>query len=325
MSLVASLFSIAARGGLKVGFILLTVSLFTGLVVAVQSTSHSYASEAQVLKEISGSPSLAVTYEPMTPNGLRVEVAAVKLNGYAVILVATKDLQRYLALHRSTVEGEYPKNGEILLGEKLKSLLQGDTLTVQGERLNVSGFISSPAHLSSATLLTPDTMETLGINTTTLYYEEAPEGCEASVAEAPSSASLVQAVTKEVLDALTLATLLLYAMLTLTCVIQGYNATHESRRVLKVFSALGTSNGRMTASLCVLALAMSGGGVALGYALGTMASAFASSLLSITLGLPYIKPIASLNLVYWLSSAFATSSIALMVGLSRGYTGVDGS
>ncbi len=325
MSLVTSLLSITARGGLKVGFTLLAISLFTGLVVAVQSISHSYASEASILKEISRSPELTVSYEPWTQNAVKVEVATVKLNGTIIILVASKDLEQFLSLHGSKVKGEYPKNGENLLGERLKPLLQGSTLTIEGQLLNVSGFIRNPFHISSAILLTPNTMAALGIKTTTLYYERATEGSTTSLAEAPSSASLVQAVSKEVSDSLTLVTLLFYALLAITCMIQGYNAAHESRRVLEVFSALDTPGGRMATSLCVLALAISGGGMAFGYALGIMGSAFASSFMSVTLGVPYIKPIASLQLTYWLTSAFTVSSIALAVGLVRGYSSVDGS
>jgi len=323
MSLVMSLLSIAARGGLKVSFILLTISLFTGLIVAVQSISYSYANEALILKEISRSPKLAVSHKPRTGASLRVEVAAVRLNGHIVILVAPEDVERYIALHGSRVDDEYPGKGEILVGERLKPLLQGAGLTVQGKPLNVSGFILAPIHLSSVILLTSETMRTLGVETTTLYYEEA-EGPGMGLTEAPSSASLVRTVTEEVLNTLTLSTLLLYAILALTCMIQGYNVVHESRRVLEIFSDLGAPRGRMTTSLCVASLAMSGGSVALGYALGITASAFASSIISVTLGLPYIKPIASLHLIYCLCLAFATSSIALASGLVRGYSSVDG-
>lgn len=324
MSLPLSLLSIAARGGLRVSFILLTISLFTGLVVVVQSISCSYASEAQILKEISRTPNLAVSYEPKGGNALRVETTSINLNGQVIIMVASENLERYVALHGAKMEGEYPKNREALLGEKLKPHLQDATLSVEGQLLNVSGFIHAPVHLSSAILLTPDTLKTLEVESTTFYYEEVTEPCETSLAEAPSSGSLVQTVIKEVLDLFTVITLLIYSMLALTCITQGYNTVHESKQVLEVFSALGTSSKRMAASLCVLALIMTGGGVALGYAVGIMTSAFASSLVSITLNLPYIKPIADLYLIYWLGLAFTTSSIAVASGFIKGYFSIDG-
>jgi hypothetical protein len=323
MSLASSLLSITARGGLKTGFILLTISLFTGLVVAVQSMSYSYASEAAILKEISRNPNLLVSYETKGQDALKVQLASVNVNGYTIIIVASKDLEQYVILQKVKMEGEYPRNGEILAGEKLKPLLQNGMLLVEGQLLNVSGFVSAPVYLSSAILLTSETMEILGIDTIILYYEEATESSETDLGEAPSSASLVQAVTKEVLNSLTLVTILLHAMLALTCITQGYNAAHESKVILEVFSALGTSGKKMAASLCVLALAITSGGMVLGYAFGIMTSAFASSLMSLTLGLPYIKPIASLHLICWLGSAFTISFITVTGGLVKGYFSVD--
>lgn len=157
----------------------------------------------------------------------------------------------------------------------------------------------------------------------TLYYSRAVEGSGLRLAEAPSSMALVGGVTREALTSLDSVAHLLVSMLILTCIVQGYNTAHESRRVLRVFSTLGASRRMMALSLTLLALTLSLVGVSVGFSLGVLASALISSLLSLWLGLPYIKPVAGPTLLNWMGYILASSLAALSIGFLRGY-GFDG-
>lgn len=298
---------------------MLTISLFTGLVTAAQVMALSYAREASILREISLSPRVVVDREP-GKDALKVEAAALKLMDNIVMVFAVDSPDQFLSLYGSKVEGAKPGIGEVLVGEGLKPLVRDGTILIQGHTLRASGYISSPPHLSSAIILTPETMRILGVETSTLYIRKPVEETEVRLTEAPSSKALVRGVTEEVLSSLNLITLLLISMLILTCVIQGYNAAHESRRVLRVFTALGSPKRSMAASLIILALMLSLIGVAVGFSLGMVSSALTSSILSVWLGLPYIKPVAGPESLPWVGYILASALTSLSIGLLRGYS-----
>lgn len=319
MSILRTLIATASRGGLKVGFILLTISLFTGLVVAVQVTARSYATEASILKEISLNPKMGVHKEPRR-DALRVGVTALRLMDRTVMVFAVEDPGQFLNLHGAKLEGFKPMRGEAIIGVRLKPLTRNSSLPIMGHTLRVSGYIPSPNHLSSAIILTPETLGMLGLESSTLYYERPVMESGVRLTEAPSSKALVEGVKEEALSSLNLITLLPISMLTLTCMVQGYNTAHESRRVLRVFTTLGAPDRSMVVSLILLALLLSLVGVAVGFSLGMVSSALASSLLSLVLGLPYIKPVAGPESLPWMGYILAATLTSLSIGLLRGYS-----
>ena len=303
---------------MKVSLILLTISLFTGLVVAVQVTARSYATEASILREISHNPKIGV-YREAGGEGLRVGAAALRLMNRTIMVFAVEDPEQFLTLHGAKIGGAKPVRGEVLIGLGLKPLIRDNSLQIQDQILKVSGYISSPKHLSSAIILHPETLRLMGVEASTLYYGRPLMEYGARLTEAPSSKALVEGVKEEVLSFLNLITLLLISMLTLACMVQGYSTAHESRGVLRVFTALGAPNRLMMISLILLALVLTLVGVLVGFSLGMVSSALASTLLSLGLGLPYIKPVAGPESLPWMGYILASTLTALSIGLLRGY------
>jgi hypothetical protein len=323
MSLTASILSIASRGELKVGFMILTISLFTGLVVAVEAMAQSYARESAALREISRMAEVKVDTRPMG-GAVRVYASTLDLEGRTLMILASEDPGSLINLEGARVEGGLPGDGELLVGLGLRPLVGEGVLKIMGLPLRVSGYISSPAHLASSIITTPETLRKMGLEATTLYYAKAPAGAEGvPMAEAPSSSSLVGAVTGEALSTLSILGHILTAMLAVTCGVQGYNSSQEGGRAFRVYSALGASRRMMACSLIILSLTLSLAGVTLGYALGLAGSAIISSTLSLALGLPYVKSLAGVELLRWLGTSYALSSTALSIGLLKGYR-VDG-
>jgi hypothetical protein len=314
------LFSITARGGLKVGSTLLIIALFTALVISVQALTCSYTKEAPLLQEISQTPQILLTTEPTEENALKVQVAPTKLSDHTLILIAPEQMEEYLHLFRAQVEGNLPKKGQALIGTVVKSLLQGDTLALQGHLLNVTGTFSTPTHSSYVVLVTPETLADLSIQTPALYLFEASQGSHfAEGIEAPCIIHLIDAVSREALDALAFTTLLLEVVLALTCLIQGYTVMNRSKPMLEVFSSLNASEKSMASFLALIAVAIGGCGAVLGYALGMISSSAVSLLLSLAADLPYMKTLAGSHLLHALLISFVFSATALTLGFAAGY------
>ncbi len=319
-ALARTLFSIAARGGLKVGSTLLIIALFTALVISVQALTYSYTKEAPLLQEISRTPQILLTREPTEDGALKVQMAPTKLSDHTIILIAPERMEEYLHFFRAQVEGNLPEKGQVLIGTVVKTLLQGHTLTLQGHPLGVTGIFSTPSHSSYAVLVTPETLADLSVQTTAFYLSEASQESHfAEGIEAPCIIHLIDAVSREALDALAFTTLLLEGILALTCLIQGYTVMNRSKPTLEVFSSINASEKSMASLLVLIAVAIGGCGAVLGYALGMISSSAVSLLLSFAADLPYMKPLAGSHLLYAFLCSFVFSATALTLGFAFGY------
>jgi hypothetical protein len=319
-ALARTLFSIAVRGGLKAGSTLFIIALFTALVISVQALAYSYTKEAPLLQEISQTPQILLAPGPTEENALRVQVAPTKLGDHTLIVIASEKMEEYLHLFQARVEGSLPEKGQALIGTVVKSLLQGDTLPLQGYLLNITGTFSTSAHSAYAVLIVPQTMADVSIQATTLYLSKPSQGSNFRAGtEAPCIIPLIDAVSREALEALAFTTLLLEIVLALTCLIQGYTVMNRSKPTLEVFSSLNASEKSMTSLLALTAVAIGGCGTVLGYALGMISSSAVSLLLSLAAGLPYMKPLAGSHLLHAFLISFVFSAAALTLGFAAGY------
>ncbi|MEM2168153.1 MAG: hypothetical protein QXR74_07310 [Candidatus Bathyarchaeia archaeon] len=316
MGLSVVLASIAARGGLRVGFTVLIISLLTGSIVGLHSLASSYSSHVAELKELQRPPLIAV-YGERIERSVEVHVSRVEVEGLSVLVVWVNDLQAYMKLHNAKLKGEVPGVGEALVGEGLEALIGAVKPVVEGLGLKPSGYVSSKDYLAYSLIVKAETAKTLGLSGVTLY--EAQPGLEGSLLiEAPALQMLIRSVFKEVLGSLNLVSLILLSSLALACFFQGYNASLESRATLRVLALLGAS--KIAPPLATLSLILSVASVFLGYCIGVFASASLSAFASMAFNTPYLKPTVSLQQLHDVGFALSAAFPSLLLGLLRGYS-----
>jgi hypothetical protein len=308
---------ISARGGLRLGHAITTITLFVALSVSLHAASHSYSGQLRPIEELGGPPQLAF-YATQAGDSTRVRVATLDFNGSVIILLGVDDVGRFLKEQNASMEGSLPEKGQGVAGVRLRPGLADNYLQINSQRIAITGFIKAPTYLSSCLVVGTDTLEALGLNTLDAYLSKGGRNSTA-LAEAPSIKSLVRGISNEFFQSLTSLTYLLYGMLALASLVQGYTASLEGRSLFRVLTLLNAGRKSTVASLILLAGAASAFPTLLGYAVGTLTSAMLSSVASVALGLPHIKPIINLEMVYLLTLAFFTSFTALSIGFVKGY------
>jgi hypothetical protein len=301
----------AARGEFKLGQAILTIALFTSLIVALEASSQAYLTQVPILEEMAVKPSLSLSEMPLN-DSITVDASSITLDGTPTLILASNNLTALLKLSRAAIEGRPPGDGEALLGSKLTL----ENLTFNGLNLRGSGRIISPEPLSSAIIVDDSTFQRLNLTRKRFYLREGDEEVSQPSAQAPSLLSLVRAVRGEALGIASSIAWILSVALALTCAAQGYSTAKGSEKTLRTLLGLEASKIGLTFDLAAVALFAASMAVALGYALGLSGLALFSSILSILYGLPYVKPLASTALIERLFFALTASSIALSVGFA---------
>lgn len=318
MGLSVTLMSIAARGGLRVGLIVLIISLFTGSIVGLHSLASSYSGYVAELKELQRQPSISI-YSSRVEGSVEVHASRLDVGGLSVLVVWVSDLQAYMKLHGASLRGAAPGVGELLVGEGLKGLIGPVERAVEGLGLKPSGYVSSEDYLAYSLIVNAETAKTLGLRGLTIYEARPSVGGGSPIAEAPALQLLIRVVSEEVLGFLNLASLILLTGLALACFFQGYNASLESRATLKVLALLGASPSKAAPSLFALSLALSAISVLFGYCVGVFASASLSALASAAFNTPYLKPAVSLQQLHDAAFTLLAAFPSLSLGLLKGY------
>ncbi len=315
--MIRVLLCIAARGGLKLGPILLTISLFTALSAAVNAMSYSYANQAPIVSGFASAPTIFVSSAP-TQDSIVVWVSTIKISGSYAILLSSEDIEGLIRMLHVRIEGRVPSLGQVLVGEGLSTLITDGRIWIGGSLLEVAGVIKAPKHLTHIMVGAAHTTE--GWSGSVVYLTVQPSA--SAITMAPSLKGLVDGTVGEALTSLKFIICLLYALLALASAIQGYAAMVEARPVFLVFGALGASRARMAFAFALLSFTISASCVALGYAVGVFSSSLMSSSTSLILGLPHIKLAVGVEMLYVLGLAFVASSLPLIAGFVKGYASI---
>ena len=318
--MLKTLLSITARGGFKIGFIIFIISLFTSLAVAVNTISYSYANKAPILKEISGEPQILILNSPSN-NSISIKIGSLKIGSKMIIIISSNNLSGFLNILHISFSGDLPEYGEALIGRELEPLISNDTIGIKGLCLNISGVITSPKQFYNTIVIADETAKTIKVSGWKQYYITKKNGVNI-LCGAPDLSILVEDVTREGTSSFSLIIYLNYILMTIAVIVEGYSVVLNTKSVFKVLTSLGVSNFKIISSLIILSILTSSISVVIGYAIGIFAPSIISSFLSITLHLPYVKPLVNPNLLFILLSSLILSSVSLAIGFARGYVSV---
>lgn len=307
---------ISVRGGFKLGKIMIIISLFTALLVSLSISQATYVLQTSSLKEFIKPPNISVSFDK-DGSMLNIKIAFLNVSGKETMIVLPSNLTRFLQLHKVSVKGKLPGEKEVLVSEKLKHLYK-HSISILGKNYNVSGYIYAKGFPSNAIILPLNALDGLSVvKFSTLYYKKGSDFKIAS--QAPSIKQVIHSVEKEISRLNSTLTLLLLVALSFAVFFQAYKVFHEAKRTLTIFKINEAPISDMIISILILSLLLSIAGVSLGYFLGFFATGITSSLISLILRLPHLKPIAELSISYYLIVAFLTTYTSLTSALTISY------
>lgn len=277
--------------------------------------ASSYEAEATTLISLYVGQSYVAVSEKPTPNAVRIQVTPITIQGRQVLLISTQSFPEFLKVSDAWIQGKPPVNqDEIAIGEALTDLVTNNAITIDGRSFKVTGTIQSNSHLAysivSTTSISP---------TAKTYYLSFTKDPAAGVS-APAAETVARSVFSEVLGIAAVAGYVLYAALALSCFFQGYTSLIEAEETMQVFASIGAPKRMVNEAMLLYACLVSLAGTVLGLALGTFLPGFSSSLASIALKLPHIKPFINPQVGLDLAIGFTSSLLALTTGLLGGYS-----
>jgi hypothetical protein len=306
---------LAIRGSLKTKPILLTIALFIAINVGIHAMASSYEAEATNLISLYVGQSYVSVSENPTPNAIRVAVSPTTIQGKPILLISTQSFQELLKLSEAWLQGKPPVNpDEISVGEALTDLVTNNAVAIDGRSFKVTGSIRSNSHVAYSIVSTTPISQAAKI-----YYLSSTKSPATGVS-APAAVTVSRSVFSEVLTIASLASYLLYGVLALSCLFQGYNSLIEAEETMQVFVSIGAPKGLVNKAMLLYACVLSLAGTMLGLALGTFLPGLSTSIASIAFKLPHIKPFINPQVALDLVIGFFSSLLALTTGLLGGYT-----
>lgn len=309
------LLSLSVRGELRLGRVLLLTAVFMGFIVSLESMAYSYSLEIEGLRSFAVAPKLSVSVNPRI-NSTRVRVSYLTTSKGSFLILAPDNLKDYLEIYGVKLQANLSA-GEVLLGSSFRSIFSSDEILLGSETVRAVGFLEKKP-LKWAIILTPETFDKLGLEGYTLYYSKGGGG----FVEAPSTSSLIKSISNSILSSLRLLSFFLYAMLALSSAIQGYLAARGAESVFKVLSILGCGYKRTIAGIVSLSILFGAVGTFLGFSLGLTVPAMSSTLASLFLKFPYVKPAIEWEIAKSILVGLLSSSLSLSIGLIRGFQDV---
>jgi len=314
-NLTLTLLKLAARGSLKTKPILLTIAILIAINVGLHTMTNSYEKEVTTLMALyAGREYLTVSDKPI-PGSIKVAISPYSINDRRILLVSSDNIKTLLAVSDAMIDGVLPvKADEVAMGESIEDFAERNAVTVYGRPLKVTGYVKSSDHLAYS-IISPTQISP----TAQPLYLLPREGGDAE-ASAPAIKLVTRSLFLEVLSIMSGMKYLLYATLALSCLFQGYNSLIEAEHVLQVFASMSTPRRIMNASIFLYACVISIGGAVLGFSVGVFTPGLLSSLTSIFLRLPPLKPLIDLKVGDDLALGVGASLPTLFIGLMRGYS-----
>ncbi len=315
--LLPTLVKLAVRGSLKVRPILLTIALLIAINVAVHTMTNSYEKEVTSLMALySGREYLTVSEKPLLES-VKISVSPYTLGNTRILLIYSENVKMLLSLSGATVTGTFPvKEDEVLVGEAIKDLVEKGTVTLDGHGFRVTGYIKSNDHLTYSIVGVVE----LRSGSQQFYISSRQSREDSSFARAPAIQSVTSSLFSEVVTIMNSVRYLLYGVLALSCLFQGYNSLIEAKDTLRVFASLSTPKRMVNGSMLLYACLISLSGAVIGFSIGLFLSGLLSSTTSVLFRLPHLKPLVHLEIGADVALGVGASFPALLIGLVRGYS-----
>jgi hypothetical protein len=305
---------LSLRGSLKTRPILLTIAFLIAINIGVHTMVNTYQMEVTGLISLYGGQEyLAVSQKP-GPESVKVAASFLNIHERGVLLISCDSIEKLLRLSRATISGSLPVEAdEAAVGEGIRDLVSDGILVVEGRSLRVRGYVRSNDHLRYSVL----TVARIRQDAKTFYFS--PQSGEDAV-PAPAAQRISASVFSEVLTIMSLVSYLLFVGLALSCLFQGYNSATEAESTLKVFSSMNAPRRMVSAAMLLYASMVAVAGAILGFAFGIFIPGLVSSVISIALKMPHLKPMTGWNVAVDLIVGISSSFPALSIGLLRGFS-----
>ncbi len=276
--------------------------------------ANSYESEAiNLISLYSGQQYVAVSEKPL-PNSLKIQASPSTIDGRTVLLISTENFGGFLRVNGAWLLGIPPTQSEVAVGEELRQQVNNGLLLINGRTFKVTGYLQSNSYLTYSIVATTNIFP----SSQTLYMST--EKSNVAEVSAPAAEQVARSVFTEVLAIMNLVGYTLYGALGLCCLFQGYNSLIESEGILQTLASIGAPKKMVNVSMLGYALIVSATGTLLGFVLGTFLPGLTSSIISVALKLPHLKPMMNTQVELDLVLGFSASLLALSTGLLGGYS-----
>ena len=325
MSLAVIIMSIAARGELKVKYLVLIASIFLAVVVGLKGMTEAYVHDVMAIVELYSRPSLAISSQrPAGVKAVKVNVVHITIENIDALLISVSNVSVYLDLHRARLKGSLPGFGEALVGSKLRDQIGLPIAYINGLKLNITGIISSNDYLDYSLIILDETAALLDLEWKTLYEWEVRESSEPipHAMIVPAIPTLLISVIISAERNVRLITNLIYAMACMAGFFLAGSSSVEARRTIRVLTSAGFTFKGLLFSFMTLSIVLAALSTIIGVSLGILAPTLISAITSIFLKLPYIRPMAYESMYLDILWYFILLFICFFTGFVRGLTDV---